>query len=49
VTPTELKAALAKETDPQLAEQLVDEFVSIEEALLLRKWKYTELAGGLLK
>lgn len=46
MTPTELKAALAKEVDSQLAEQLIGEVVSIEEAFLLRKWKYTELDGG---
>lgn len=46
MTPNELKAALGKEVDPQLAEQLIDEAMSVEEAFLLRKWKYTELDGG---
>lgn len=46
MTPSELKAALGKEVDPQLAEQLIGEATSIEEAFLLRKWKYTELDGG---
>lgn len=46
MTPSELKNALGKEVDPQLAEQLIDEATSIEEAFLLRKWKYTELDGG---
>jgi hypothetical protein len=44
--PAELKAAVGKEIDSQLAEQLVDEATSVEEAFLLRKWKYTELDGG---
>jgi hypothetical protein len=46
MTPTELKTSLGKEVDPQLAEQLIDEATSVEEAFLLRKWKYTELDGG---
>jgi hypothetical protein len=46
VTPTELKIAMGKAIDPLLAEQLIDEATSIEEAFLLRKWKYTELDGG---
>lgn len=46
MTPLELKTALAKQADAQLSVQLIDEFVSIEEAFLLRKWKYTELNGG---
>jgi len=46
VTPAELKTALTAVVDPQLAEQLIDEAVSLEEAFLLRKWKYSELDGG---
>jgi hypothetical protein len=46
VTPDDLKIGLAKVVDPQLAEQLVDEFVAVEEAFLLKKWKYSELDGG---
>ncbi|HZX04418.1 hypothetical protein [Kribbella sp.] len=46
MTPGELKAALSTSVDNQLAEQLVDEFVSVEEAFLLKKWKYSELDGG---
>lgn len=46
MTPAELKTALGKEIDPQLAGQLIDEATSIEEAFLLRKWRYTELDGG---
>ena len=46
MTPDELKIALVKEIDPQLAEQLVDEFASVEEAFLLKRWKYSELDGG---
>lgn len=46
MTPDDLKAALAKAVAPQLAEQLVDQFVAVEEAFLLRKWKYSELDGG---
>lgn len=46
MTPTELKTALAAVVDPQLANQLIDEAVSLEETFLLRKWKYSELDGG---
>jgi hypothetical protein len=46
MTSAELTAALAAAVDPQLAEQLIDEAVSLEEAFLLRKWKYSELDGG---
>ncbi len=46
MTPNELKVQLGKAIDPQLAEQLIDEATSIEEAFLLRRWKYTELDGG---
>lgn len=46
MTPDGLKAALAKTIDPQLAEQLVDQFVAVEEAFLLKRWKYSELDGG---
>jgi hypothetical protein len=41
-----MKTALGKEVDLQLAEQLINEATSIEEAFLLRKWKNTELDGG---
>lgn len=44
--PSELKIALAAVVDPQLANQLIHEAVSLEEAFLLRKWKYSELDGG---
>jgi hypothetical protein len=46
VTPDDLKIALAKAVNPQLAEQLVNEFVAFEEAFLLKRWKYSELDGG---
>lgn len=46
MTPDDLKTALARTVDPQLAEQLVDQFVAVEEAFLLKKWKYSELDGG---
>lgn len=46
MTPDDLKIALAKAVDPQFAEQLVDEFVALEEAFLLKRWKYSELDGG---
>jgi hypothetical protein len=46
VTPDDLKVALTKTIDAQLAEQLVDQFVAVEEAFLLKKWKYSELDGG---
>jgi hypothetical protein len=44
--PSELTAALAKVVDAQLAAQLVQEAMSLEEAFLLKRWKYTELDGG---
>lgn len=46
MTPAELKAALRQAVDSQLSAQLIDEAVSLEEAFLLRKWKYSELDGG---
>lgn len=46
MTPDALKAALGTAIDPDLATQLIDEAVSLEEAFLLRKWKYSELDGG---
>jgi hypothetical protein len=46
VTPADLTAALANSIDAKLAEQLVEEATSLEEAFILRKWKYTELDGG---
>lgn len=42
----DLRAALAQAIDAQLAKQLIEEFVAVEEAFLLRKWKYSELDGG---
>ncbi|MEV6238680.1 hypothetical protein [Lentzea sp. NPDC051838] len=44
--PEELTTELAKAIDPKLAVQLVEEAVSLEEAFLLKQWKYTELDGG---
>ncbi|WP_394612970.1 hypothetical protein JNUCC0626_23725 [Lentzea sp. JNUCC 0626] len=44
--PKEITDALAKAVEPKLAEQLIQEFVSLEEAFLLKRWKYTELDGG---
>lgn len=44
--PAELAKALGRAVDPALAVQLVQEATSLEEAFLLRKWKYTELDGG---
>ncbi|WP_375477546.1 hypothetical protein [uncultured Jatrophihabitans sp.] len=38
--------SLAQAIDSVLAQQLIDEAVSIEETFSLRKWKYTELDGG---
>jgi hypothetical protein len=46
VTPQELATALAASVDDKLATQLVEEAVSLEEAFILRRWKYTELDGG---
>jgi hypothetical protein len=46
MTPDELKRALSLTIDGQLAEQLIEESVALEEAFLLKKWKYTELDGG---
>lgn len=46
MTPAELASALAVSIDGKLASQLVEEAVSLEEAFILRKWKYTELDGG---
>lgn len=46
MTPQDLTAALAAEVDGKLASQLVEEAASLEEAFMLRKWKYTELDGG---
>jgi hypothetical protein len=46
MTPTETKEALSETVDGQLATQLIDEAISVEEAFLLRRWKYTELDGG---
>lgn len=46
MTPNELKLALSTSVDVQLADQLVEEFVSVEGAFLLKKWKYSELDGG---
>jgi hypothetical protein len=46
MTPDELSAALAKTIDGTLASQLIEEAISLEEAFLLRRWKYTELDGG---
>jgi hypothetical protein len=37
VTPAELRIELGKAVDPKLAEQLIDEATSIEEAFLLRR------------
>ncbi|WP_326569464.1 hypothetical protein VSH64_48350 [Amycolatopsis rhabdoformis] len=44
--PNDLSTALAKEIDPTLAAQLIEEARSLEESFLLRRWKYTELDGG---
>ena len=46
MTPDDLKSALAASIDKQLASQLVEESVSLEQAFFLRKWKYSELDGG---
>ena len=46
MSPEELTAELSKAVPPKLAEQLIQEFRSQEEAFLLKKWKYTELDGG---
>jgi hypothetical protein len=46
MTPAELTAALASSIDGQLSAQLVEESISLEEAFLLKKWKYSELDGG---
>lgn len=37
---------LSKNIDNILAKQLIEEFTSLEEAFVLKKWKYTELNGG---
>lgn len=44
--PPELVAHLAGAVHPTLAQQLIDEYMSLEEAFILRKWKHTELDGG---
>jgi hypothetical protein len=46
VKPDELSAALSAAINTQLATQLIEEAVAIEETFLLRKWKYSELDGG---
>jgi hypothetical protein len=46
VQPPELVAHLAVAIDATLAQQLIDEYMSLEETFLLRKWKHTELDGG---
>jgi hypothetical protein len=46
MSPEELIGELGKTVNPKLAEQLVQEYRSQEEAFLLKKWKYTELDGG---
>jgi len=42
----DMRTALAKALDPQLAEQLIDESIALEESFTLKKWKYSELNGG---
>lgn len=44
--PQELVAHLAVAINATLAQQLIDESMSLEEAFILRKWKHTELDGG---
>jgi hypothetical protein len=46
MSPDDLATALSASIDATLAQQLIDESVSLEEAFLLKKWKYTELDGG---
>lgn len=41
-----LKHELSKSIDATLAHQLIEEFTALEEAFVLKKWKYTELNGG---
>lgn len=43
-----LTQELSKSIDSTLAEQLIEEFISLEESFVLKKWKYTELDGGRL-
>lgn len=46
MTPGELTAALAISIDNRLSSQLVEESISLEQAFILKKWKYSELDGG---
>jgi hypothetical protein len=46
MTPKQLTMALGQSMHGQLASQLVEEAVGVEEAFALKKWKYTELDGG---
>ncbi len=46
MTPADLLASLARSINSKLASQLASESTSLEEAFILRKWKYTELDGG---
>jgi hypothetical protein len=46
MSPGDLELELAKSVDAHLASQLIQEFIALEEAFLLRKWKYTQLDGG---
>jgi hypothetical protein len=41
-----IEAELSKTIDNTLAQQLIQEFVKIEETFILKKWQYTELNGG---
>jgi hypothetical protein len=45
-SPDDLATALGRSVDKRLATQLLEEAVALEEAFLLRKWKYSELDGG---
>jgi hypothetical protein len=41
-----LSTSLEQAIDKRLAIQLIDEALAVEEAFLLKRWKYTELDGG---
>ena len=45
-SPDDMADALASFIDRKLADQLIEEAVSLEDAFLLKRWKYTELDGG---
>lgn len=41
-----ISSVLSQKIDTKLSEQIMQEFVALEESFLLKRWKYTELDGG---